>query len=387
MLIDVKDDREFQAYLDRIEQQLHVRLAAIIAAAIRLLVTRSFNQAQEYIRQRGRPLLALFYRRIYRDQYAAVTKLEEKAGVPMTITRFMEEQLFWLDAHAADQINGIAQSVQDQIATIVSDKMRQGKGPDAIAREIRKQAPALARGRAAAIARTETHNAAMAAIEASMKSKNITIASKTWLAVGDRKTRPTHRAANGQSVPFNEPFSVGGAQLMRPGDSSLGAGPEEIVNCRCSVLYETKPKSAVPPPVAAAGGERNVDEAVRLLRSQEEVGVDGEPKKGGGGVRVPFAQASADEIAKATAAIPSRRANLPEEDIELAELTAIQPSVGMRKVEAVIRDYAAGEGDDKPLAFLYRGKTYLWDGTHRATAAYFLGKGRIRMRILTLPRL
>ena len=160
----------------------------------------------------------------------------------------MEEQLFWLEAHAGDQINGIAQSVVDQIATIVSDMTRQGKGPAAIAREIRKQAPALARSRAASIARTETHNAAMAAIEASMKHKNIEIASKTWHAVGDRRTRPTHAAAHGQSVPFNEPFTVGGAQLMRPGDSSLGAGPEEIVNCRCSVLYQTKPKPAAPLP-------------------------------------------------------------------------------------------------------------------------------------------
>jgi len=249
MLLDVNNDREFQAYLDRIEQQLHVRLAAIISAAIRLLVTRNYAQGQDYIRQRGRPLLSLFYRRIYRDQFNAVTKqIEEKAGVPMTITRFMEEQLFWLDAHAADQINGIAQTVQDQVATIVSDMVRAGKGPDAIARELRKQAPTLARARAAAIARTETHNAAMAAIEASMKSKSIEIASKTWHAVGDAKTRPTHRAAHGQSVPFNEPFSVGGAQLMRPGDSSLGAGPEEIVNCRCSVLYQTKPKPAAPLP-------------------------------------------------------------------------------------------------------------------------------------------
>jgi SPP1 gp7 family putative phage head morphogenesis protein len=244
MLIDVKDDREFQAYLDKIEQLLHVRLAAIITAAIRMQVTRAYAQAQDYIRQRGRPLLALFYRRIYREQFAAVTKqLEEKQ-----LTRFMEEQLFWLEAHAGDQINGIAQSVVDQIATIVSDMTRQGKGPAAIAREIRKQAPALARSRAASIARTETHNAAMAAIEASMKHKNIEIASKTWHAVGDRRTRPTHAAAHGQSVPFNEPFTVGGAQLMRPGDGSLGAGPEEIVNCRCSVLYQTKPKPAAPLP-------------------------------------------------------------------------------------------------------------------------------------------
>lgn len=33
---------------------------------------------------------------------------------------------------------------------------------------------------------------------------------------------------------------VGDSRMMRPGDSSLGAGPEEIINCRCSVLYNLR---------------------------------------------------------------------------------------------------------------------------------------------------
>jgi SPP1 gp7 family putative phage head morphogenesis protein len=253
MLLDVASDREFQKYLDMIEQRLHVLLTAILTAAIRMQVTRGFNQGQSYIRERGRPLLARFYRRIYRDQYRAVTKqLEEKAGISLDISRFMQEQLAWLDLHAGDQINNIAQKMVDDIATIVSDMVRDRKGTDTIAREIRKQAPALARARAASIARTETHNAAMAAIEASMRHKNIKIESKTWHAVGDNKTRPTHAAAHGQNVPMDEPFSVGGAQMMRPGDGSLGAGPEEIVNCRCSVLYKTAPRPAPELPMRPA---------------------------------------------------------------------------------------------------------------------------------------
>lgn len=56
---------------------------------------------------------------------------------------------------------------------------------------------------------------------------------KTWISHKDELTRATHRSADGQTVPIDEPFVVGGYSLMFPGDTSLGAPPQEIVNCRC----------------------------------------------------------------------------------------------------------------------------------------------------------
>ena len=53
----------------------------------------------------------------------------------------------------------------------------------------------------------------------------------------DDKTREDHVDVNGAVVPIDEPFIVGGYEMMYPGDESLGAGPEEIINCRCSVEY------------------------------------------------------------------------------------------------------------------------------------------------------
>lgn len=62
--------------------------------------------------------------------------------------------------------------------------------------------------------------------------------SKVWRTVGDNKVRHTHTEMNGQVQPFFQPFrSPSGALLMEPGDSSLGAGPAETFNCRCSVTY------------------------------------------------------------------------------------------------------------------------------------------------------
>ena len=56
---------------------------------------------------------------------------------------------------------------------------------------------------------------------------------KEWVSFIDKKTRGSHKVANGQIVPLDEPFSVGNSLLMFPQDSSLGASAKEIVNCRC----------------------------------------------------------------------------------------------------------------------------------------------------------
>ena len=60
---------------------------------------------------------------------------------------------------------------------------------------------------------------------------------KRWKTFGDSRVRGTHREAAGQTVPLDQPFIVGNSRLMFPCDSSLGASPAEIVNCRCTVEY------------------------------------------------------------------------------------------------------------------------------------------------------
>ncbi len=68
---------------------------------------------------------------------------------------------------------------------------------------------------------------------------------KVWLATNDGHTRPDHREADGQMVGMDEPFEVGGEQLMYPGDISLGASAKEIVYCRCTQYYEQAPDSSL----------------------------------------------------------------------------------------------------------------------------------------------
>ena len=60
---------------------------------------------------------------------------------------------------------------------------------------------------------------------------------KEWLAMLDEKTRETHAMADGQKVDIDTPFIVGNSLMMFPTDTSLGAPPEEIINCRCVMKY------------------------------------------------------------------------------------------------------------------------------------------------------
>ena len=56
---------------------------------------------------------------------------------------------------------------------------------------------------------------------------------KTWIATNDSRTRKSHAAQDGETVPLNEEFSNG---LMYPAD--LNGAPEEVYNCRCSLVAD-----------------------------------------------------------------------------------------------------------------------------------------------------
>lgn len=58
--------------------------------------------------------------------------------------------------------------------------------------------------------------------------------SKQWVAILDNVTRIAHAAADGQIVLASEPYEVDGQHLMFPGDMSLGATIDNVINCRCS---------------------------------------------------------------------------------------------------------------------------------------------------------
>ena len=69
---------------------------------------------------------------------------------------------------------------------------------------------------------------------------------KTWNTVLDEKTRLSHVEADRQRVRADQSFRVQGQSLKFPGDTSLGATLDNIINCRCSAIFNVAGQESPP---------------------------------------------------------------------------------------------------------------------------------------------
>ena len=60
---------------------------------------------------------------------------------------------------------------------------------------------------------------------------------KTWHTMLDVRVRHTHEDLENITIPIMDRFRVGAYEMYQPKDTSLGAGLEEIANCRCWCSY------------------------------------------------------------------------------------------------------------------------------------------------------
>jgi hypothetical protein len=87
--------------------------------------------------------------------------------------------------------------------------------------------------RAGSIARTES-TALRGFVQKEQYDSNEFVKGNKWVsALQPGITRDAHFDAYGQIAPKGKAFIVGGEEMLHPGDSSLGASAENIVNCRC----------------------------------------------------------------------------------------------------------------------------------------------------------
>lgn len=162
-------------------------------------------------------------------QYVANANSELRSGDPRLYRRYMRREARdkRFDALIKRKIKAeqrLTKKEADAIAARYSDNLLRIRG-ERIGRTEALQA--FNEGRAQAIAQL---------VEATGAQSEDT--EKIWDASGDQRTRADHREMDGDPVPIDQPFRApDGSFLMHPGDTSLGASPRQVINCRCIVRY------------------------------------------------------------------------------------------------------------------------------------------------------
>lgn len=134
-------------------------------------------------------------------------------------------------------VDGVGPDLASRLGSTLNTGVALGDSVDDLASRVGEEFDVGDR-RARTIARTEVVGASNGAANdvASALWQSGVRMTRTWLAADDDRTRDTHIEADGQTVGFDEPFQVGDALLMYPGDPD--GPPEEVINCRCTVTFD-----------------------------------------------------------------------------------------------------------------------------------------------------
>jgi len=140
-----------------------------------------------------------------------------------------------------DKLEKYSKDVNDTTLASLRKTLKQGVAsgesiPD-LQKRVQKVFSIADKTRATMIARTEVNSSANKATLEAYRQSGV-VAKKQYLAAGDERTRPSHAAANGQTVALDKMFTLGsGVQTEAPGQSGVAA---EDVNCRCTTVAIVK---------------------------------------------------------------------------------------------------------------------------------------------------
>lgn len=214
--------------------------------------TRTPAMVDGYLSRVFDPEIRRLYRALIEDVgstfLADVDSFVRKKAEPYDVVGPYEIPEFadWIQKTTAKKVTYVSDTTKEAIRSTIRKGIDEGRSIYDIMIQL-KNAHAFSKARGFTIARTEVISASNAAVHFGVKRRyNVKGMTKRWLATGDRRTRPTHQKANGQEQKFDEPFQVGGSQLMFPGDGSLGAAAKEIIQCRCVALYDAGPLAPLP---------------------------------------------------------------------------------------------------------------------------------------------
>lgn len=155
-------------------------------------------------------------------------------GLPSPSELFQNPAVSSFMTRAENRLRGVGNDLWEHARSQVALGLDKGETIDQLAARV-SDAAGLTEPRARTVARTEAAAAGNAGALYELRSYELE-AVKEWLATNDEDTRPTHREADGQSTDITGRFRVGEALLDFPGDPT--GPPGEVINCRCTLVYE-----------------------------------------------------------------------------------------------------------------------------------------------------
>lgn len=167
---------------------------------------------------------------------AGITTFAE-LGMEISFNERDEHLLRWMQERSLRSAQLIKGVTDEDVLMTLWDVVFDGKYSIPRFVEALTESYSFSKRRAEVIARTEVISAARSGQYHGDVQSGIVIGKK-WRSALQERTRPGHRAADGQVVRIDEPFLVANGKgqlepLLFPGDNSLGAGPDNTIQCRC----------------------------------------------------------------------------------------------------------------------------------------------------------
>jgi HK97 family phage portal protein len=138
----------------------------------------------------------------------------------------------WLADQGAKRVVGVGETTKDKIRRELAAGTDAGESIHQLAKRLQSLYSEFSMVRAERIARTEVISASNLGSQTAARSTNLPL-EKEWIATFDDRTREAHSMAHGQRRDMDQPYIVKGQRLMFPGDGSLGASADNLIQCRC----------------------------------------------------------------------------------------------------------------------------------------------------------
>jgi HK97 family phage portal protein len=165
-----------------------------------------------------------------------------KSDNPDIETKATEEEIFIrqmriaANLHVAEMIQNVSNTTKKKVRKVIADGATAGKTLPQITSEIQASYKGFTKKRAGVIALTETVTAQnRGSMEAINSLKTPVLKVWLWSGITGENERPEHHDVDGQAVEKEAYFSVGGEELLHPGDPLASA--KNRVNCHCSLTY------------------------------------------------------------------------------------------------------------------------------------------------------